>query len=153
MMNRVTVDFGAAVQYGMSTEELLADQRTRTDYSPGWLTRAVEMGRYWFILTSGKYPGIAAETNATIDLQTAGAVQGALREGMDAYFAWTESLAPDYETNARSTFGLRGAVYPLFPDKGVGASFYYTGHSAFGLWPYWISAGGWRLRQFWTTTS
>jgi alpha-L-fucosidase 2 len=149
MMNRVTVDFGAAVQYGMSTEELLADQRTRTDYSPGWLTRAVEMGRYWFILTSGKYPGIAAETNATIDLQTAGAVQGALREGMDAYFAWTESLAPDYETNARNTFGLRGAVYPLFPDKGVGASFYYTGHSAFGLWPYWISAGGWRLRQFW----
>ena len=107
------------------------------------------MGRYWFILTSGKYPGIAAETNATIDLQTAGAVQGALREGMDAYFAWTESLARDYETNARNTFGLPGAVYPLVPDKGMGASFYYTGHSAFGLWPYWISAGGWRLRPFW----
>ena len=76
-------------------------------------------------------------------------MQGALREGMDAYFAWTESLAEDYETNARNTFGLPGAVYPLFPDKGLGASFYYTGHSAFGLWPYWISAGGWRLRPFW----
>ena len=59
--------------------------------------------------------------------------------------AWRE----DYETNARNTFGLPGAVYPLFPDKGLGASFYYTGHSAFGLWPYWISAGGWRLRPFW----
>ena len=85
------------------------------------------MGRYWFILTSGKYPGMAAETNATIDLQTAGAVQGGLREGMDAYFTWMESLAQDYRTNARNAFGLRGAVYPLFPDKGIGASFYYTG--------------------------
>lgn len=149
MLNRVTVDFGGAVQHGMATEELLADQRTRLDYSPALLTRVFEMGRYWFILTSGKYPGLAAETNATIDLQTAGAVQGGLREGMDAYFAWVESLAEDYRANARNTFGLRGAVYPLSPDKGIGASFYYTGHSAFGLWPYWISAGGWRLRQFW----
>ena len=149
MLNRVTVDFGGAAQYGVATEELLADQRSRSDYSPALLNRVFEMGRYWFILTSGKYPGMAAETNATIDLQTAGAVQGGLREGMDAYFAWMESLAQDYQANARNTFGLRGAVYPLFPDKGIGASFYYTGHSTFGLWPYWISAGGWRLRQFW----
>jgi alpha-L-fucosidase 2 len=149
MLNRVTVDFGGAAQYGVATEELLADQRSRPDYSPALLNRVFEMGRYWFILTSGKYPGIAPETNATIDLQTAGAVQGGLREGMDAYFAWTESLAQDYQANARNTFGLRGAVYPLFPDKGIGASFYYTANSAFGLWPYWISAGGWRLRQFW----
>jgi alpha-L-fucosidase 2 len=60
-----------------------------------------------------------------------------------------ESLAPDFRTNAKNIFGLRGASYPLFPDKGVGASFYYTAYSAFGVWPYWISTGGWRLRQFW----
>lgn len=149
MLNRVSVAFGGAAQFGLATEELLADQRSRPDYSPALLQSVFEMGRYWFILTSGKYPGMAAGTNATIDLQTAGAVQGGLREGMDAYFTWVESLAQDYQTNARHTFGLRGAVHPLFPDKGIGASFYYTGHSAFGLWPYWISAGGWRLRQFW----
>jgi hypothetical protein len=107
------------------------------------------MGRYWFILNSGKYPSIAAEVNATIDLQTAGAVQGGLREGMEAYFNWMESLAPDHRTNARNIFGFRGALYPLFPDKGVGANFYYTGSSGIGIWPYWISAGGWRARQFW----
>jgi alpha-L-fucosidase 2 len=107
------------------------------------------MGRYWFILTSGRYPGIAAETNATIDLHMAGAAQGGLREGMEAFFAWMESLATDYRANATNIFGLPGAVHPLFPDKGIGASFYYTANSAFGLWPYWISAGGWRLRHFW----
>jgi len=30
--NRVTVDFGGASQYGLSTEELLANQRSRPDY-------------------------------------------------------------------------------------------------------------------------
>jgi len=149
MLNRVTVNFGGASQYGMSTEELLADQRSRPDYSPALLEKVFEMGRHWFILNCGKYPGIAAEVNATIDLQTAGAVQGGQREGMEAWFTWMESLAPDYRSNARNIFGLRGASYPLFPDKGVGASFYYTGNSAIGIWPYWISAGGWRLRQFW----
>jgi hypothetical protein len=149
MINRVTVDFGGATQYGVATEELLADQRSRPDYSPALLTRVFEMGRYWFILTSGRYPSIAGETNATIDLQMAGAAQGGMREGLEAYFAWMESLGADYRANAKNIFGLGGAVHPLFPDKGIGASFYYTGNSTFGLWPYWISAGGWRLRQFW----
>jgi len=149
MLNRVTVDFGGASQWGSSTEELLTDQRSRPDYSPALLEKVFETGRHWFILTSGKYPGIAAEVNSTVDLQTAGAVQGDLREGMEAYFNWMESLAPDYRTNARNIFGFRGASYPLFPDKGVGANFYYTSSSGIGIWPYWISAGGWCVRQFW----
>jgi hypothetical protein len=149
MLNRVTVDFGGASQHGMSTEELLADQRSRPDYSPALLEKVFEMGRHWFILTSGKYPSIAGEINSTIDLQTAGAVQGDLREGMEAYFNWMEGLAADCRTNAKNIFAFRGASYPLFPDKGVGANFYYTGTSEIGIWPYWISAGGWRARQFW----
>jgi hypothetical protein len=27
------------------------------------------MGRYWFLLTSGKYPSMSAEVNANINLQ------------------------------------------------------------------------------------
>ena len=148
-LNRVTVDFGGAEQHGFSTEELLADQRSRRDYSPALLEKVFEMGRYWFIQSSGRYPSIAAEVNSTIDLQTAGAVQGDLREGMEANFGWTENLAADCRTNAKNIFGFRGASYPLFPDKGIGANFYYTGTSEIGIWPYWISAGGWRTRQFW----
>ena len=149
MLNRVTADFGGASQYGMSSEELLTNQRSRPDYSPALLERVFEMGRYWFISTSGKYPSIAAEINSTINLQTAGAVQGGLREGMEAYFNWVESLAPDCRVNARNIFGCRGTLYPVFPDKGIGVNFYYTSSSDIGVWPYWISAGGWACRQFW----
>ena len=129
MLNRVAVNFDSASQLGLSTEELLADQRSRPDYSPALLEKIFEMGRYWFIVNSGKYPSIAAEVNSTIDLQTAAAVQGDLREGMDAYFNWMESLTPDFRRNAKNVFGFRGASCPLFPDKGVGANFYYTGNS------------------------
>lgn len=149
MFNRVIVDFGGASQYGMSTEELLSDQRSRPDFSPALLERMFEMGRHWFLLMSGKYPSIAPGINATINLQTAGAVQGDLREGMEAYFKWLESLAPDCLVNARNIFGFRGASYPLFPDKGIGVKFYYTANTPIGIWPYWISAGGWYIRQFW----
>ena len=133
MLNRVTVDFGGASQYGMSAEELLSDQRSRPDYSPALLEKIFEMGRHWFILTSGKYPSIAAEINSTINLQTAGAVQGdLLREGMEAYFNWIESLAPDCRANAKNIFGFRGTSYPLLPDKGMGVKYYYTSGSAIG---------------------
>ncbi len=152
MLNRVTVDFGGGSQYGMSAEELLTDQRSRPDYSPALLEKIFEMGRHWFILNSGKYPSIAAEVNFTINLQTAGAAQGDLREGMEAYFNWMESLAPDCRANAKNIFGFRGASYPLFPDKGIGANFYYTSSSGIGIWPYWISAGGWYGARSGTTT-
>jgi hypothetical protein len=149
ILNRVTVDFGGTKQYGMSTEELLSDQHSRPDYSPALLEKIFEMGRHWFILNSGKYSSIAAGINSTINLQTAGAVQGDLREGMEAYFKWMEEIAPDCRNNAKNIFGFRGASYPLFPDKGFGVNFYYTASSELGIWPYWISAGGWLLRQFW----
>ena len=150
--NRVTVDFGGASQYGMSSEELLADQRSRQDYSPALLEKIFEMGRHWFILTSGKYPTMAAEVNANINLQIAPGPQGDLREGMEAYFNWMESLAPDFRVNAKNIFGMRGTHYSLLPDKGFGVAYHYSSASNSGeIWPhpYWISAGGWCLRPFW----
>jgi alpha-L-fucosidase 2 len=174
MLDRVTVDFGGAAQYGMSAEELLADQRSRPDYSPALLEKIFEMGRHWFILASGKYPNIPADVNFTINmqtpgleppdirrgeetrpagpglLQTAGAVQGDLREGMEAYFNWIESLAPDCRANAKNLFAFRGASYPLWPQQGMGVKYYYSNSSAIGsLWPYWISGGGLYYRPFW----
>ncbi len=150
--NRVTVDFGGASQYGMSSEEILADQRSRQDYSPALLEKIFEMGRYWFILTSGKYPTMVAEVNANINLQIAPGPQGDLREGMDAYFNWMESLAPDFRTNAKNIFGMRGTHYSLWPDKGMGVVFHYSNAASTGeIWPhpYWLSAGGWCCRPFW----
>ncbi len=151
-LNRVTVDFGGASQFGLSSEELLADQRSRPDYSPALLEKIFEMGRYWFILTSGKYCSMAAEVNANINLQISPGPQGDLREGMDAYFNWMESLAPDFRTNAKNIFGMRGTHYSLLPDKGFGVAYHYSSASNSGeIWPhpYWLSAGGWCCRPFW----
>ena len=150
--NRVTVDFGGASQYGLSSEELLADQRSRPDYSPALLEKIFEMGRHWFILTSGKYCSMSAETNANINLQIAPGVQGDFREGMDAYFNWMESLVPDFRVNAKNIFGMRGTHYSLWPDKGMGVTFHYSNSISSGeIWPhpYWLSAGGWCVRPFW----
>jgi alpha-L-fucosidase 2 len=151
-MNRVTVDFGGDSQFGMSSEELLADQRSRRDYSPALLEKIFQMGRYWFILASGKYPTMQAETNANITLQIAPGPQGDLREGMDAYFNWMESLAPDFRVNAKNIYGMRGTFYSLIPQQNVGVSFHYSYAASTGeIWPhmYWISAGGWCMRPFW----
>jgi alpha-L-fucosidase 2 len=152
MLNRVTVDFGGASQYGMSSEEFLADQRSSPGYSPACMEKVFEMCRYWFILTSGKYCSMSALTNANINLQIAPGVQGDHREGMEAYFNWMESLVPDFRTNAKNIFGMRGTHYAISPtkDSGVFTMFDYAGTTG-EIWPhpYWISAGGWCLRPFW----
>jgi hypothetical protein len=152
MLNRVTVDFGGASQHGLSSEELLSEQRSSPGYCGAFLERLFEMCRYWFILTSGKYCTMSAETNANINLQIAPGVQGDHREGMDAYFRWMESLYPDYRTNAKNIYGMRGAHYSLTPtkDEGVDKMYDYAGSTS-EMWPhpYWLSAGGWCVRPFW----
>ncbi|HEX2921647.1 MAG TPA: glycoside hydrolase N-terminal domain-containing protein [Bacteroidales bacterium] len=149
MLNRVTIDYGGHSQYGMSAEELLSDQRSRPDYSPALLEKMFQVGRYWSLINTGKYPAISTGVNSTINLQMAGAVQGDMKETLEAYFRWMEDIAQDCRNNAKNIFGFRGTSYPLFPDKGTGVKFYYTDSSDIGIWPYWISAGGWFARHFW----
>ena len=91
---------------------------------------------------------MSAETNANINLQIAPGPQGDHREGMEAYFNWMESLVPDFRTNAKNIFGMRGTHYSLTPSKewGVETMFDHAGIAATGeIWPhaYWLSAGGW----------
>jgi alpha-L-fucosidase 2 len=152
MLNRVTVDFGGTAHYGLSSEELLSEQRSSAGYCGAFLEKLFEMCRYWFILTSGKYCTMSAETNGNINLQIAPGVQGDHREGMDAYFRWMESLYPDYRANARNIYGMRGAHYSLTPtkDEGVDKMYDYAGSTS-EMWPhpYWLSAGGWCVRPFW----
>ena len=98
----------------------LSDQRSSPGYSGAFLEKLFEMCRYWFILTSGKYCSMSAETNANINLQLAPMALGDHREGEEAYFNWMESLVPDFRTNAKNIFGMRGAHYSLIAEQGVG---------------------------------
>ncbi len=152
MLNRVTVDFGDASKYGLSSEELLSDQRSSTGYSGAFLKTFFEMCRYWFILASGKYLAVSALTNVNINLQIAAMNLGYHREGEEAYFNWMESLVPDFRTNAKNIFGMRGTDYAIAPtkDSGVVTMFDYADNTG-EIWPhpYWISAGGWCVRPFW----
>jgi alpha-L-fucosidase 2 len=154
MLNRVTVDFGGAMQYAMSSEELLSAQRASPGYSAAFLEKVFEMCRYWFILTSGKYCSMSALTNININLQLAPMALGYHREGEEAYFNWMESLVPDFHTNAKNILGMRGAHYAISPtkDSGVITMFDHAGSTATGeTWPhpYWLAAGGWCVRPFW----
>ncbi|MBN2698523.1 MAG: glycoside hydrolase N-terminal domain-containing protein [Bacteroidales bacterium] len=152
MLNRVTVDFGDDSKYGLSSEELLSDQRSSPGYSGAFLKTFFEMCRYWFILQSGKYLTVSALTNVNINLQIAPISIGNYREGEMAYFNWVESLVHDYHTNAKNIYGMRGAHYPIAPskDSGVFNMFDYADNTG-EIWPhpYWISAGGWVVRPFW----
>ena len=152
MLNRVTVDFGDASKYGLSSEELLSDQRSSPGYSGAFLKTFFEMCRYWFIITSGKYRSVSALTNVNINLQIAPISLGNYLESELAYFNWIESLITDYHSNAKNIYGMRGAHYPIAPtkDSGVFSMFDYADNTG-ETWPhpYWISAGGWVLRPFW----
>ncbi len=154
MLNRVTVDFGGASRYGLSSEELLSDQRSSPGYSGAFLEALFRMCRYWFILTSGKYCSMSAEINANINLQLAPMALGYHREGEEACFNWMESLVPDFRTNARNIFGMRGTHYSLIPNKefGVETMYDHAGSAATGeTWPhpYWLAGGPWCVRWFW----
>ena len=154
MLNRVTVDFGGTSEYGLSSDELLSAQRASPGYSPGYLKSLFEMCRYWFILASGKFCSMLAETNANINLQLAPMALGYHREGEEAYFNWMESLVPDFRTNAKNIFGMRGTKYSLTPSKewGVETMFDHAGSTATGeTWPhaYWLADGPWCVRPFW----
>ena len=152
MLNRVTVDFGGSARYGLSCEELLSDQRSSQGYSGAFLEALFGMCRYWFILSSGKFCSMSAETNANINLQLAPMALGYHSEGEEAYFNWTESLYEDFHANAKNIYGARGSHYSISPGKEMGVETMFDHAGSTGeTWPhpYWLSAGGWCARPFW----
>ncbi|HLN22191.1 MAG TPA: glycoside hydrolase N-terminal domain-containing protein, partial [Bacteroidales bacterium] len=152
MLNRITIDFFDESKYGLSSEELLSDQRSAPGYSGAFLKSFFEMCRYWFIITTGKYRSVSALTNVNTNLQVAPISIGNYLESELAYFDWVESLLPDCRNNAKNIYGMRGTHYPIAPskDSGVFNMFDYADNTG-ETWPhpYWISAGGWVVRPFW----
>ena len=143
MLNRVTVDFGGAANYGLSSEELLSAQRSSPGYSGAFLETLFEMCRYWFILTSGKYCSMSAETNANINLQIAPGRRAitakAWRPTSTGWRASSRTSAPTPRTSS-------ACAAPIMPSRRPksGASkrmFDYAGSPATGeTWPHAVLA-------------
>lgn len=147
VIDRVSMDFGGKSQYGMSSEELLADQKTRIGYSPALLEQYYDMCRYWLLAEGvGELPSIAGHLNVNVNLQIAPAAMADMPEATETFTSWIESLLPDSRTNAKNIFGMRGALFATHPDEQTGVLY----HFAYN-WPhhYWISAGGWAYSPIW----
>jgi alpha-L-fucosidase 2 len=146
VIDRVSIDLGAASLHSMSGEEMLTDQRTRFGYNPALLEDLLDMGRYWLYLRTGDFTPMWGHVNVNVNLQISGAVMGNLPEVMNSYTHWVENDLPDARTNARNIFGARGTLFGIHPTQ-EGSPLI---HFDFG-WPhhYWISAGGWMYSPIW----
>lgn len=130
----------------MSSEELLADQKTHIGYNLNLISKLFDVGRYWQMVSSGEFPPILGHLNINVNLQVAGGNQANLPEAMDAFYHWIEGVIPDSKKNAANMFGTRGMVVATHPDRETGVLYHFDGG-----WPhhYWISAGGWAYSPFW----
>jgi hypothetical protein len=147
IIDRMSMDFGGKREFGVSSEELLTNQRSRIGYSPALLEQIFEMGRYWLLAEgTGDFPSIAGHLNINVNLQIAPAAMAALPEASETFDHWIEGLMPDSRKNAENIFGARGAFVTVHPDQQQGVMY----HFAYN-WPhhYWISAGGWAYSPIW----
>jgi alpha-L-fucosidase 2 len=147
VMGRVTMDLGGSAQLGLSSEELLVDQRLHQGYSPALVEKMVEMGRYWLYAEgTGDFPSMGGHLNINVNLQIAPAAIGAMPEAIETFAGWLEKMLPDSRKNAENIFGARGALFSVHPDQEQGVLY----HTAYN-WPhhYWISSGGWAYSPVW----
>jgi alpha-L-fucosidase 2 len=147
VFDRASLDFAASKEErAMSTEELMADQRTRIGFNLTLLSRIFDTSRYWQMFDSGDFPPILGHLNINVNLQVAGGNEANLPEAMDSFYHWIEGIMPDSRTNAKNIYGTRGMFVTVHPDHEGGVMYHFdTG------WPhdYWISSGGWAYSPFW----
>jgi alpha-L-fucosidase 2 len=146
MFDRLEVDLsGNAEDYLLSTEELMEKQRLSQGINAILIEKMVDIGRYFLLYESGKWPPIYGHVNININHQISCANIGALPEMLDVFMRWIEWQLPDARENARLVFGARGFLIACHPDTESG-KLYHFNH----LYPhhYWISGSGWCLQPF-----
>lgn len=126
MFNRISINLGGT-QHGLSSEALLADQKSRPEGDPNitLLEKMFQMGIYSIISSNGKYPpnlmgiwnGEARPmwsgdftTDSNINLQTSAISLANLPECVDSYWSLIEELLPSWRDNAMNYYGCRGVM-------------------------------------------
>jgi len=127
IIDRMSVDFGGRSEFGISSEELLIDQKSRIGYSPALLEQYFDMSRYWLLAEgTGDYPSIAGHLNINVNLQIAPAAMADLPEASETFTKWIEGLLPDSRKNAENIFGTRGALFSVHPDQHDGVLYHFA---------------------------
>jgi hypothetical protein len=130
----------------LTTEELLALQYTDTGAVPALVEKLYDVGKYFTITETGKYPPAQGQYNININLQICGAIACGLFDTISVFFNLIESLFDDFKRNARHLFGCRGIFANIHPNMKTGLQVHFS-----YPWPhhYWISCAGWIYHEFW----
>ncbi|EFG64297.1 F5/8 type C domain-containing protein [Streptomyces sp. SPB074] len=127
IFGRVSADFGASeADRAKSTEQLLAEQKTRSTPVPALYERMFAAGRYHLLGSSnataapdllGNWTGDSDvgwdgyyHLDANLNLQLSGGNVGNMPEAMAGYFALNRQWQKDFRTNAKKLLGTRGML-------------------------------------------
>lgn len=146
IMERCELKLSEGSEYLMSTEELLAEQHSKSSISKALMEKLFDMGRYYLLTDSGEIPPTYGHTNININLQVCSGNLTNLPESMHVFFNWIDSMWEQFRENAKNIFGMRGVLADVHPDAENGHLYHYDYN-----WPhhYWISAAGWIYNEYW----
>lgn len=146
LFERLSVNLGAQEEdYLLTTAELKRQQFTSDGIVPAYMEAMVDMGRFFLLTESGKFPPIYGHVNINVNHQISGGNIGNLPEAMESFFRWIEWQLPAARENARRILGTRGFLIACHPDEESGNLIHFN-----RCWPhqYWISSSGWCLQPF-----
>ena len=143
MFDRVEADLGGDPDdYLLTTVELKKKQFMSPDIVPAYMEAMLDMGRYFLLNESGKFPPIYGHVNINVNHQVSSGNIASLPEMMESFFRWIEWQLPDARENAERILGARGIFLSCHPDEEGGRLYHFN-----RFWPhhYWISSTGWCL--------
>ncbi|MBO7552143.1 MAG: glycoside hydrolase N-terminal domain-containing protein, partial [Fibrobacter sp.] len=105
----------------LSGEELLRRAHSKNELDPALLEKLYDMGRFFQIYETGKYPPLTGQHNINTNLQVCAGNNTGLFDEMDAYFQYYETKFDDFRTNAKLLYGARGLLASVHcdPDSGL----------------------------------
>jgi hypothetical protein len=123
LFERVSLDLGDDADRNRTSADLLAEARTSGKLSPALMEKIYDAGRYMFICCAGELPpnlqglwtgswrpawsgDFTLDTNLQLAMKHA--FSGNLAELMEGYFRMIEGFYPEWEINARRTYGCNG---------------------------------------------
>ena len=130
----------------LSGEELLRRAHSRNELDPALLEKLYDMGRFFQIYETGKYPPLTGQHNINTNLQVCAGNNTGLFDEMDAYFKYYETKFDDFRTNAKLLYGARGLLASVHCDPDSGLYYHFS-----RTYPHyaWTGCLGWVYNELW----